>query len=286
MASTIRVVGIFTNGARSSATAEERQARFNNDLTLANAAWGTGFAPGVSCGLRFASLRIFYHPDVTIDESTVSNVNDPRVANLITQARTTLNDATAIYVVYLSGDSLSPGSIGNGGPEFTFFRGTTDYGLIGRVVLSGRAIDTYAFAHEAGHVLFGRFLDNSNPGSFTINDPSNPGSAHSNNPQNLMYPIIPSSDPIINSAQCSVAKQSKVIAQNAASSYLKNKKLGSARKKNNRPMVKKLNNTLTAKMRRMKPDVSRRRRTAKVISKARKPCCRPAANRRRTLKRR
>ncbi len=35
MASTIRVVGIFTNGARSSITAEERQARFNNDLTLA-----------------------------------------------------------------------------------------------------------------------------------------------------------------------------------------------------------------------------------------------------------
>ncbi|MET3847279.1 MULTISPECIES: hypothetical protein [unclassified Paenibacillus] len=189
MASTIRVVGIFTNGARSSTTAEERQARFNNDLTLANAAWGTGFAPGVSCGLRFASLRIFYHPDVTIDASTVSNVNDPRVANLITQARNTLNDATAI-----------------------------------------------------------------------------------------------SSDPIINSAQCSVAKQSKVIAQNAASSYLRNKKLGSARKKNNRPMVKKLNNTLTAIMRRMKPDVSRRRRTAKAISKARKPCCRPAANRRRTLK--
>lgn len=55
MALTVIVYGIFTAGAGSGATLEQRQARLNADIATANQAWGTRFSPGVSCGITFIS---------------------------------------------------------------------------------------------------------------------------------------------------------------------------------------------------------------------------------------
>lgn len=213
---TVSVVSIFTRGARSSDTAEMRRARVQGDLNRATEAWGSGFFPGVRGNINFVSLREYYISDVTIIANTVSNVNDARVQSLIMQARTVNNNATAMYVVYLSGPSLSSGAVGNGGPQTTFFNSTTDYGVFGQVVLTDDASDSYLLAHEAGHVLFGRFTSNSS-NSFTINDPSNPGNDHNDNPQNLMNGFVPSSNPFINEAQGNVANQSKLILENSFS---------------------------------------------------------------------
>lgn len=284
MAFTVPVVAIFTNGAISSATPELRRARFLGDLARANEAWGSGFPGGVKCEISFVSLREFYRSDVTINAGSVTSVDDPRVDSLINDARKSLNNATAIYTVYLSGNTFSTGAIGNGGPAFTFFRSPTDYGLIGRAALSDRAYDTYAFAHEAGHCLFGRFLSTTDTTSFTINDPSNPGNAHSNNPQNLMYPIVPSSNPIINATQCTVARESRLVMENVASAYRKNKNASTARKKRDPMTAKKLNRTIAAKIRRMKPDRIRTKRTPRKTSTVRKQCCKPVLKGGRTLK--
>ena len=121
-------------------------------------------------------------------------------------------------MVYLSGTRLSDNvSTGNGGPVITFFNSTTNCRYDGHVVLTDDAIDSYLFAHEAAHVLFGRILNNNAPESFSTNDPSNPGHPHNNNPQNIMFPIIPASNPFINSAQCIVASESKVVVNDNAS---------------------------------------------------------------------
>jgi len=210
---TVDVVSIFTRGARSSDTAELRLARVANDIARATAVWSTGFFPGVSCNINFNNLQIFFRDDVTLEANTVAGISDPRVVNLISQTRAAANNAVAIYVVYASGPNLSSGAIGNAGPQFDNFVSMTNFRLSGHCVMSDNAIDSYALAHEAGHVLFGRFLDN-NPNSFTINDPSNPGEAHNNNPQNVMFPFIPASNPFINAAQCNVASQSRVIREN------------------------------------------------------------------------
>lgn len=210
---TVDVVSVFTRGARSSDTAELRQARVANDIARATAAWSTGFFPGVSCNINFNSLQIIFRDDVTLVANTVPNIADPRIVNLISQTKAAVNNAVAIYVIYVSGPTLSSGAIGNAGPQFDNFVSTTNFRLSGHCVMSDDAIDTYALAHEAGHVLFGRFLNN-NSDSFTINDPSNPGDGHNNNPQNLMFPFIPASNPFINSEQCNVASQSRVIREN------------------------------------------------------------------------
>ncbi|OAS15094.1 hypothetical protein [Paenibacillus oryzisoli] len=210
---TVSVVSIFTRGARSSDTPEMRRARVQGDIDRATEAWGSGFFPGVRANINFVSFREYYISDVTIVANTVSSVNDARVQSLIMQARTVNNNATAMYVVYLSGPSLSSGAVGNGGPQTTFFNSATNYGLYGQVVLTDNASDSYLLAHEAGHVLFGRFTSNSS-NSFTINDPSNPGNDHNDNPQNLMNGFVPSSNPFINEAQGNVAIQSKLILEN------------------------------------------------------------------------
>jgi len=210
---TVDVVSVFTRGARSSDTAELRQARVANDIARATAAWSTGFFPGVSCNINFNSLQVIFRDDVTLVASTVPNIGDPRIVNLISQTKAAVNNAVAIYVIYVSGPTLSSGAIGNAGPQFDNFVSTANFRLSGHCVMSDDAIDTYALAHEAGHVLFGRFLNN-NSDSFTINDPSNPGEGHNNNPQNLMFPFIPASNPFINAAQCNVASQSRVIREN------------------------------------------------------------------------
>ncbi|RJX38594.1 hypothetical protein D3P09_13635 [Paenibacillus pinisoli] len=210
---TVDVVSVFTRGARSSDTAELRQARVANDIARATAAWSTGFFPGVSCNINFNSLQVIFRDDVTLVASTVPNIGDPRIVNLISQTKAAVNNAVAIYVIYVSGPTLSSGAIGNAGPQFDNFVSTANFRLSGHCVMSDDAIDTYALAHEAGHVLFGRFLNN-NSDSFTINDPSNPGEGHNNDPQNLMFPFIPASNPFINAAQCNVASQSRVIREN------------------------------------------------------------------------
>lgn len=212
---TVSVVSIFTRGARSSETAESRSARVAADIMRANEAWSSGFFPGVSCNINFVSFREFYRPDVTLPGDTVPDISDPRVVNLISQTKAETNNAVAIYVVYVSGPLLASGAIGNAGPQFDSFTSTTNYQLSGHCVLSDDGIDTYILAHEAGHVLFGRFTNPNNNNSFSIDDPSNPGQGHNNDPQNLMYPFIPASMPYINAQQCNQANQSRVILENA-----------------------------------------------------------------------
>ena len=215
--STVSIVSIFTRGSRSSDTEELRAARVQADIRRSNEVWNSGIAPGVACGINFVSLRVFYRPDYTIPASSVADNNDPRVVSLLTDIKTQTNNATAIYVVYLSEQSLSSGAIGNAGPVFSFFNSTTDFGYVGHAVMSDGAFDSYALAHESGHVLFGRFLNNNDPNSFTINDPSNPGSGHNNDRQNVMFPFIPASNPFINGTQCTVARQSRVVLNDPVS---------------------------------------------------------------------
>jgi hypothetical protein len=210
-------VSIFTRGARSSETPELRTARVQSDIRRANEVWSSGFAPGVSCGINFVLLREFYRPEITIDAGTVTTgVADPRIDNLINETRAQLNNATAIYVVYLSGATFSGGSVGNAGPRFENFFNVNNFTIIGRAALSDGAFESYLLAHEVGHVLFGRFL-NDDINSFTVNDPSNPGDAHNNNSQNIMFPIVPAMNPFLNSQQCATASQSRVVLENAAS---------------------------------------------------------------------
>ncbi|MHA6482839.1 hypothetical protein ACX1C1_13155 [Paenibacillus sp. strain BS8-2] len=184
-----------------------------SDIMRANQVWSTGFFPGVSCNINFVNFQLIFRDDVTLEASGVASIGDPRVVNLISQTRAALNNAVAIYVVYLSGPTLSSGAVGNAGPQFENFQNVNNYNLVGNCVLSDGAIDSYLLAHEAGHVLFGRFLSNSSD-SFTINDPSNPGEGHNNNPQNIMFPFVPASEPFLNNAQCNVASQSRVLLEN------------------------------------------------------------------------
>ncbi|MCQ6559379.1 hypothetical protein [Paenibacillus mendelii] len=257
MSFTVPVVGIFTNGAVSSATRAQRTARFNDDIARANQAWGSGFFPGVACGLNFVFLRRFYQSNLTIDASTVDRFDDPQISNLVNAARRATNNATAIYVVYVSGNNFADGADGEGGALFKNFRSTTDYELYGQVALAGGALNSYIFAHEAGHGLFGRFVTFNDTISFTTDDPSNPGDIHSDNPQNLMNSFVPARNPIINSDQCSVARQSKLVMVNVARARRNRNRL-----KSNPQMVKRLNKVIAAKMKSAKPDVVRRKRAA------------------------
>lgn len=214
---TVDVISVFTRGVRLGDTPEQRQARVAEDIARATQAWSVGFFPGVSCNINFVSSQIIFRDDVTLVAGTVPSIDDPRVVNLISQTKAANNYAIGIYVVYVSGPNLSSGAIGNAGPQFDNVVSATNYRAVGHCLLSDDAINSYALAHEAGHVLFGRFLNN-NLNSFTISDPSNPNDGHNNNPQNLMYPFIPSSEPLINAAQCNVASQSRVIRENAGAS--------------------------------------------------------------------
>jgi len=166
---------------------------------------------------KFCFVTSILPPRLYHSGKCVADNNDPRVVSLLTDIKTQTNNATAIYVVYLSEQSLSSGAIGNAGPVFSFFNSTTDFGLVGHAVMSDGAFESYALAHESGHVLFGRFLNNNDPNSFTINDPSNPGSGHNNDPQNVMFPFIPASNPFINGTQCSVARQNRVVLNDPVS---------------------------------------------------------------------
>ncbi|MFP7296765.1 hypothetical protein [Neobacillus niacini] len=211
---TVSIVSIFTRGSRSSDTPELRNARVQADIRRANEVWGTGNPPGVSCGINFVSHSLIYRPEVTIDASTVTSSADPRIMQVINEARVTTNFATAIYVVYLSGETFNGGHVGNAGPVVDSVTNTNLYSIYGRCSLSDGAFETYLLAHEVGHILFYRILS-LNPVVSTINDPSNPGDDHNNDPQNIMFPFVPAMNPYINGAQCAVASQNRIILENA-----------------------------------------------------------------------
>jgi hypothetical protein len=210
----VSIVSIFTRGARSSETPELRNARVQGDIQRANEVWGTGNPPGVACGITFVSHSLFYRPEVTIDAATVTSSNDPRILQVINEARAATNFATAIYVVYLSGETFNGGHVGNAGPVVENVTNENLYSIYGRCSLSDGAFETYLLAHEVGHILFYRILS-LNPVASTINDPSNPGDDHNNDPQNIMFPFVPALNPYINSAQCTVARQNRIILENA-----------------------------------------------------------------------
>jgi hypothetical protein len=210
----VSIISIFTRGARSSETPELRNARVLGDIQRANEVWGTGNPPGVACGITFVSHSLIYRPEVTIDAATVTSSNDPRIMQVINEARAATNFATAIYVVYLSGETFNGGHVGNAGPVVDNVTNANLYSIYGRCSLSDGAFETYLLAHEVGHILFYRILS-LNPVVSTINDPSNPGDDHNNDPQNIMFPFVPAMNPYINSAQCTVARQNRIILENA-----------------------------------------------------------------------
>lgn len=210
----VSIISIFTRGARSSETPELRNARVQADIQKANEVWGTGNQPGVACGIIFVSQTLFYRPEVTIDASTVTSSTDPRIIQVINEARAATNFATAIYVVYLSGETFNGGHVGNAGPVVENVTNTNLYSIYGRCSLSDGAFETYLLAHEVGHILFYRILSLS-PIVSTINDPSNPGDDHNNDPQNIMFPFVPAMNPYLNAAQCTVARQNRIILENA-----------------------------------------------------------------------
>lgn len=209
MAFTVRVFGIFTNGAVGSENVQSRRARTLDDINRANQVWGSGFPGGARCEINFVLAGTYNFPDTTINGSTVGSVDDPQVENLIRQVRQDENDASAIYVVYVSGETLSNGvSTGNAGPA-TKFNDLTK--LVGRAVITDRAANSFIFAHEAGHVLFGRFTST---GALTLDDPSS-GKPHNDDENNIMFPIVPNENPLINTEQCTTARQSSVIVENS-----------------------------------------------------------------------
>ncbi|WP_317967280.1 hypothetical protein [Paenibacillus sp. CCS19] len=274
---TVPVVGIFTNGAASSATRAQRAARLDDDIARANETWGN------DCGLNFVVLRRFTL-NVEIDADSVMDVTDQSISDAVDAARRRTNDATAIYVVYLSGKNFAPDADGNlpdgkGIALFSNFRSTTDYDLYGQVALADGALNSNIFPHEAGHGLFLRFTDPDDINSLTDVDPSNPGGdGHSDDPQNLMFPIVPRNNPLINADQCSVASQSKLIIENAAQNggrAGRNRKRngGRARRKRlkNKPQMVKRFNKIIAMMRNSarsdkcaRRQKTRRRRSAKA----------------------
>jgi hypothetical protein len=209
----VSIVNIFTRGARSSDTPELRNARVQNDIQRANEVWGTGNALGVACGITFVSHSVIYRPVVTIDADTVTSSADPRIMQVINEARAATNFATAIYNVYLKCETFDGGHVGNAGPVVETFTNKNLYRIYGRSSLSDGAFETYLLTHEVGHVLFFRFLS-ANPDDSTINDLSNPGNDHNNDSQNIMFPFVPAMNPYINGAQCGVARQSRVILEN------------------------------------------------------------------------
>lgn len=213
MAFTVIVYGIFTAGSRSSATVEQRRARFNADLATANQAWGTGFFPGVICGIRFQSGGTWNSARV-INAATATGVGNTDIENLINSVRNQVAVKDAIFVVYTSGDTFSNGtSIGSGGARVTISNGaiTSEYGRVALTNLAGTSNNPYVFAHEAGHVLFGRL---NSVGLYTQTDPSTNGLSHNENPQNLMFRVVPRTNPFINATQCVTARNSMVILQN------------------------------------------------------------------------
>lgn len=221
MANRVRVIGIFTRGARSCQSSEQRYARLSRDIGYANRVWGQGSASsrgnslGTKCDISFFAERTWDYTDVTLDGDSLDGAFDASVSRIIDGIRTSTGNAAAIYVVYVSGDYLANGSaIGSGGPQYRFYREPSDYGFYGQIVmtdLAGTSRSPYAFAHEAGHCLFG-YLDSSN--RYIGSDPSTDGYDHHGDERNLMYYSATSGIPYVNQAQCSRASRSTIVIGN------------------------------------------------------------------------
>lgn len=198
MSFTVRVFGIFTNNSRSSTSAPERRARLRSDIANANRAWNQGFAGGVRCGINFVFGDTYNRTNHTINASNLPTkdvLNRTDVMNLINDVRRREGDATAIYVLYLSGERFSNGrTVGVAGSRPKF----NGIGRVGHVVLTNRAGNVnnpYTFAHEAGHCLGLDDITSSNKQC-----------------RNLMCNSpIPSINPILRDDQCRAAKRSPVI---------------------------------------------------------------------------
>jgi len=226
LAFTVDVVGIFTGGALGSGSFEEASARLIKDVNNANQVWRNGFPGETRCEINFRAVEVWNYSNVTINANSINSSDalkdGSEIDKIIKEVRDNSLHKVAIYVIYLSGDSFSNGSIGVGGPRFTFFRNTNDYGLVGHVAMTNTTSTNkdYVFAHEAGHVLFGRFtLTRGN--TLVITDPStNPPMNHNPSTKNIMHSPSPSTDPLINDTQCITARQSRVVLENVGAPIL------------------------------------------------------------------
>ncbi|MGG1910872.1 hypothetical protein ABFY54_01970 [Priestia megaterium] len=214
---TVNVYGIFTPGSASGSNATQRRARLMADVAAANRTWTIG---GVSC-INFVAAGTFTTGQV-IDASnfTFNEAFNGPITAVIDRIRTNFTDnRTGIYVVYTSGGYFRGGTgrtIGVGGVAIRDARSDTDYKIFGRVGLTNNALNTYAFAHEAGHNLFATYVNS----RLTSTDPSGPyinpqtgirDPNHNNDRNNIMYPTVPNTNPIITNAQCQKARSSKLV---------------------------------------------------------------------------
>lgn len=210
MAFTVKVVGIFTKGALSSGDVTQRRARVLDDIARANQAWGAGFPGGIRCEINFELARTYNAPNTVINGNEIAGSLDKKVTDVIDEVRRLENDTSAIYVLYISGPTLANGvSVGAAGARSKFNDPTK---FVGGAVMTDGSANTFVFAHEAGHVLFGR-LDPITRVITSI-DP-NTGQEHNDQMTNLMFRVVPNETPFITTEQCIKARQSNVIVENS-----------------------------------------------------------------------
>ncbi|MGG4382811.1 hypothetical protein ABEX08_12295 [Priestia megaterium] len=225
----INVYGIFTAGSAPS-DHNGRQNRFNLDITSANQIWNSGG----TCNINFipqSIIEVNTVLDVTnLDTRTASRSRGP-VEAVINQVKQMNGNKPGIYVVYTSGDDFAAPSgnnrpIGVGGviiENFGLVNGVPEFTLFGSIALSNKALNfPFAFAHEAGHVLFTQINNQPVNGVFMFEsiDPTGPfidsttgniDPSHSNLKNNLMSPILPSVTPTIDPLQCQKASMSRIF---------------------------------------------------------------------------
>jgi hypothetical protein len=206
----VNVFAVFTSDSQPSDT-NGRQERFARDIASANQIWG-------QCNISFIPQPIIEVGEI-IDATGISTDPTPftpgaPMEELIRNAQQQISDPTGIWVVYTSGDAFSDGfTIGHASIIFdTFFvNGFPEFIIYGAIALTNGALNVpFAFAHEAGHVLFTELIGN----TFESNDPTGPyidmfgfDPGHSNIEGNLMAPIIPNA-PTIDQLQCEKANMS------------------------------------------------------------------------------
>jgi len=222
----INVYGIFTAGSAPS-DHNGRQNRFNLDITSANQIWNSGGA----CNINFIPQPIIeVNTVIDVTNLDINAALEGLVKNLINQVKQMNGNQAGIYVVYTSGNDFAAPSgssrpIGVGGVIIENFRlenGVPEFTLFGSIALSNRALNfPFAFAHEAGHVLFTQINNQpvNNVFMFESIDPTGPfidsvgnvDPAHSNLTGNLMAPILPINTPTINPLQCQKASMSRIF---------------------------------------------------------------------------
>ncbi|MDQ0247495.1 hypothetical protein J2S09_005144 [Bacillus fengqiuensis] len=212
-AHTVDVYAFFVNGAHPSINIS----RVKQDISRANEAW-RGCIKFVLKDIYFSKTNLIVHAHSIPSKQVFKN---EQINSIFKAARKAAGHKTAIYVLYVSGDSLAKGRgkrvVGVGGTELVHFNSGTDYELFGRILLTDGAVGRYTMAHEFGHILFKRY--NAAQNAFTHDDPSGPyihsqtrrrDAAHNNDRNNLMFPISPSVNPIITAQQCQTVRRSKI----------------------------------------------------------------------------